>query len=208
MGEERLTFYSAFVLNAVIESLKHGLINQCIFFDDPSFGSFKKSTGELMLESLLRTKIASNKAILMSGNSNNTVSQIKVLGKFQEDFNLQSEKFLIIAWGFHIKRIKNYINSFKVNADIVSAESLHKIYRCNFNEAYLQKILPVKISQREKISELISRIDKQGQFLLFLKLFTGPMVTDIYKDDSGKLQDLITPGNKRLKQVQGIQKRF
>lgn len=185
-GEERLSFYSAFALNAAIEMYRHKIFQKFVLFSDATFGKVRKSTGLLMKEALLRTRttpqIQESDILLFEANHlNNTPVQIKELRKYQLRNNLPDEQFLILNWSFHEERICWYMKGFGLAANTIKVEEAHKYYNHRFQSDKLYHVLPKAFEEREKKLGLLAQFDRRGLIPQFLKLFTGPVVTDIQK---------------------------
>jgi hypothetical protein len=214
-GEERLSFYSAFALNAAIEMYEDTRIDKFVLLSDAIFGKERKSTGLLMKEALLRAntrrRIQETGIVLFDAlHLNSTPAQIKVLAYYQRQNNLQAEPFLLIVWGFHDKRIQSYMRGFGLKADTIIVEEAHKYYHQKFQLEKLQRVLPKEFEEREEKLRHLAHIDKRGFIPRFFKLFTGPVVTDIKKvhlsdgaSPSESLSNLVfenPSGKKKLRQ--------
>ena len=186
-GTERLSFYSAFALNAAIEMYNNRVFQKFVLFSDATFGKERKSTGALMKEALLRARttrrIQESDIILFEANHlNNTPAQVKELRKYQLRNNLPSESFLVINWSFHNERICRYMKGFGITTDTVTVEKAHKYYNSKFQAQRLYQVLPKAFENREKKLSLLARFDRRGLIPQFLKRLTGPVVTDIQKN--------------------------
>lgn len=202
-GEPRLSFYSAFALNAAYELYRRGLAENFILCGEETFGSGKPTGTDLMKESLLRLRVLPIDILTIRGkNLNNTAYQIQAVSEFQEELGPEARKFLVVDWSFHDERIRNHIRGFGLDAETVTAEEVHKYLRPEFNLEKLQGILPYEFEQRERKLRALSRFDKRGIFPRLGTRFRGGSVTDIEKtrDGQGKLilRLLDTTGKKRL----------
>lgn len=185
-GIERLSFYSAFALNASIEMYNNNVFQKFILLSDATFGEERKSTGLLMKEALLRAptvrRIREEDIILLGANHlNNTAAQIKELTTYLFQNELPFEQFLVLCWQFHKNRICKHMKGFDIKLDIVSVEEAHEYYNSNFHAQELYRILPEVFEKREKTLRRLADFDKRGFIPRLFKRFTGPVVTDIQK---------------------------
>jgi hypothetical protein len=212
-SKERLSFYSAFALNAAIEMYEDRRFAKFVLLSDATFGEEKKSTGLLMKEALLRPSptptltrrpIRETDIVLLDAlHLNNTPAQIKALAEYQQQNGLQSELFLLIDWGFHDERIRSYMQEFGLNADTITVEEAHRYHNPSFQLEELQRILPEEFEEREKKLRLLARYDKRGFTSRLLKMMSGPVVTDIKKvSGSDRLGFDNTSGKEKLRQLE------
>ena len=205
-GENRLTFFSAFNLNASYELYKAGHVKKLILCGETTFGEERSTTNELMREALLRLGVTEEDIIILNKPKlDNTAVQIKAVAQYQKKNGLLDSQFLVIDWRFHDERIKNHIKGFGLNAETVQAEDVHKYFEPGFNLKRLEEVLPEEFEEREEKVRRISRFDKRGLIpRLLLIMGRGGSVTDIkkVKDEEGRthleLED--TTGKKKLKE--------
>lgn len=205
-GENRLTFFSAFDLNASFELYKAGHVKKLILCGETTFGEERSTTSELMKDALLRLGVPEEDIIVLDNPKlDNTAVQIKAVAEYQKENGLSDQQFLVIDWRFHDERIKNHIKGFGLNAETVQSEDLHKYFEPDFDLERLEEVLPKEFEERETKVRKISRFDKRGLIpRLLLIMGRGGSVTDIkrVKDDTGnshlELED--TTGKKKLQE--------
>jgi hypothetical protein len=208
IGENRLSFYSAFNLNAAYELYKDGKVGKLILCGETTFGEKHSTTSTLMKIALLTLEVPEDDIIVLDQlNLDNTAVQIKAVTKYQKDNGLCGNRFLVIDWGFHDVRVKNHSNGFGLNAETAQAEEIHKHYDPKFILEKLMAILPKEFEDRERTARIISFVDRTGLIpRLLLLMGRGASVTDIKKeiDEHGKLQRLNledTTGKKKLRET-------
>lgn len=189
-GEQRLTTFSAFVLNAAVELYSNGGTQKLILCGEATFGRKHKTTSDLQREALMRMGVKAEDIVEMSGNLDNTPFQIEAIAKYQKDNNLSQIPFLLLDWPFHEVRINNYKDGYNLNAETISAEAVHKHFRPKFDRKSLYEALPmVDFEQREKglgslFARQLSRFDRKGRIHKGITKIRGGSVTDIRKDDN------------------------
>lgn len=187
-GEQRLSTFSAFVVNAGVELYKNGATQKLVLCGESTFGKDYKSTNDLQREALIRMGVKEEDIIEMSGNLDNTPFQIEAVAKFQKDNGLSDESFLLLDWPFHEPRINNYMKGYGLNAETISAEAVHKHFRPKFDRETMYDALPMEDFEiREKgpgslFARQLSEVDRIGLVHKAITTIRGGSVTDVQKD--------------------------
>lgn len=206
---QRLSFYSAFATNAVAELYKAEQVKKIILCGETTFGQDMKTTSDLQKEALVRMGIPDEDIIVLTEpNLDNTAVQIRAVARFQKRNKLTNNKFLVVDWGFHDQRVNNHIKGFRLNAETIVAEDVHKLIRPKFNQRRLVEVLPAEFEEREKTVRKISKLDRVGLIPRVILKARGASVTDIQKsrDENGNLSVTLenTTGKRKLEQVKGL----
>ncbi|MEK7559358.1 MAG: hypothetical protein AAB521_03560 [Patescibacteria group bacterium] len=198
-GEVRLSFYSAFIVNAAREIFKNGVVDFIYLFSDASFGDKTLSTGDLMWEALTKerpngSQVPPERAIQFGDQDlNQTTTQIEALNSALKYRGIESEEVLYLSWDYHRERIKNHAEGFGLNAKVISAEEVLKHYKPEFDMDELKRVLPLdEIEKMEKTRRTISRWDKKGRIPRLLK----PLIGGSYMLDNRKVGER-RPGHPR-----------
>jgi len=209
IGQARLSFYSAFVINAVGELHREGKTGRIVLFSDASFGSKAKSTGELMREALKRQGIPKEQIILFPElNLDNTPAQVKTLARFLQEEGVDPREVAYIGWDYHLPRIQNHLAGYHLSGiQTVSAAGVHKALHEQFDVAKLNAVLPwAGIEGMESLRRTISRFDKTGFIPMRAKKFVGGSHVIDNERINGKLKFVNVSGKKRFEQVMAIKK--
>lgn len=216
-GENRLSFYSAFALNAGLDLYKDGLVSKLVLCGETTFGEDRSTTSDLMKDALLRLGVPEDDIfVIEKPNLDNTAAQVKAISEFRKENDMEHEPLLIVGWDFHNQRLGNHMRGFGLRgheaaSGLVVAERVHKHHRPSFNLDKMYEVLPVdEFEAREKTVRKISKFDRRGLIpRLILALGRGGSVTDIKRvqDENGQTHLVLenTTGKKKLEQLQSTQ---
>lgn len=227
-GDVRLSFYSAFVNHVAREIIEDGLADEVIVFDDASFGSKHKSTGDLTVDYLTRDRfkkgpgrpdgsngsngyigpiIDRGKVTLYKGdNMARTPTQVEKVAKHLKDRGRAGEEVLYLGWDYHRERVGEHARGFGLNLQYVAAEQIHKFYEPKFKYDKLMELLPMsQIEQMEGDRRKWARRDRRGivpAVIQSLPIIGGPRMLDNKRNKDGKLEFDYRQGKKRLKELE------
>jgi len=173
-----------------------------------TFGKDKKSTTELMTEKFRQLNVVGgedSQEDFYTPQLNNTPQQIDALSRLQKlDKNPEQSPYLIVAWEFHLQRIKKYAKAYGLNAEFISIETILHAYYPKYRE---EKFAPIMEEFKRRENDFRVKILGRGKGT-GLKLVTrvrGASVNDVevVKDENGKnkLTFVDTTGKKRMKEV-------
>ncbi len=205
-GQARLSFYSAFIVNAADELYKAGVVDKIVLFSDASFGNRKASTGKLMKDALTKRgkglpDISEVDIIYFSDPKlNNTAAQVRALSK---TFRKQ-DSILYLTWNYHKERVQNHLEGYGLNnTTALRADDVHKHFMPSFDKEKLDSLLPhEEIEEMESGRRKLSKVDKKGRIPLAVRMFRNDAFTlDNVRLSDGKLHFMYKPGSKRLREV-------
>lgn len=215
-GQSRLSFYSAFIVNAAHELMTTGRVDNIILSSDASFGSASdstghliKSTGDLMKEALVHSggglpPVSKEKIIQFSDQDiNSTPAQVRKLAGFLKEKDIAPKDVLYLAWDYHTERVQNHMEGYGISGvKIIGAVATHKYFDPKFNAEKLDEVLPyAEIEQMESFRRKLSRYDKKGRIPLAVKPLLGGGYTLDNQRVDGKLKFMYKPGKERLREV-------
>ena len=207
IGNARLSFYSAFILNAANEIKEAGITDNIVLFSDASFDRHTLNTGELMLLKSVHPREEKRRVhpvIFNDPDLNNTPAQVRKLADFIDNHYINPSQVLYLAWPYHSQRVKNHLTGYGLkNVQIASAVDVHKYFRPQFNKEKLDEVLPnAEIEQMENFRRKLSRFDKKGRIPLLLKpVLGGSFTLDNVRGEDGRLHLMYKQGKERIEEV-------
>ena len=209
-GKSRLSFYSAFALNATRELMEARVADNVILFGDSSFGYQTLNTAELMFLKLTQPgkgKTSVNRHNIFPFNDedlNSTPAQVRELGDFVKDNKIDPSQILYLTWDYHAQRVRNHLEGYGLKeVQVASVVDTHKHFRPQFNQEKLDEVLPYEeIEKMESFRRRLSGIDKKGRIPLLLKPVLGGAYTlDNERGLDGQLHFMYKAGKKRLQEI-------
>lgn len=215
-GEERLSFYSAFIISTAYEMWRRGQIDKIVLMADDIFygqkkqdGSKYKSTGQLMRDFLTRDHGVGRPAVpdesivlFNDPDLNQTATQLR---KLSEEGIGKTDQVLYLAWGYHAPRVRIHSQGYEVNSKLLIAEDMWKELNPQFNLEKLREVLDERKMRLAELPRIIEALfDQKGKIPMKLKGPKDGVVVDIQKQGERvpgqprKLEHVIIPGKIRL----------
>ena len=148
-----------------------------------TFGLDHAGTGQLMEHRFVEEHGLAHpfvQAALGDKNLLNTAIQMQALAAQQEADGASKKPYLLVAFGFHAERVGIYADSFGLDHQIVSYESILQQHR---KENKIADAL-AQFGRRERMTRMLARVDRRGWLLGLMTAVQGGRINDI--DENGK----------------------
>lgn len=164
-----------------------------------SFGLDYPSTSELMAQRAVAEFGVDYAAITIdhdkSKNLINTPQQIERLGQIIP----LGSKVVAVALGFHLDRVLRHARAFNFPMDGVAVEDILESAKALELHPELAHVAP--LARRERLINLLSRLNPRGNILNVLADIQGPRLHDVIETGDGEYETVMSTSRKRADEL-------